>query len=583
MQTSNHSFRLRTLAGLLMGTLALAAGCFSPWVSSDDPTVKREQIKDVLQSDKRPRIVGDIAYERMITLARLENIALVTQLPSTGGKVKPSQPREKMLDIMRRYEVNQPNSFLDDPSTAMVVAHVIAPPAARKGETLDVQVQLSAHGEATNLRQGWLMKTSLVEMSKLGGTVREGFEFATGQGQVVTAAEINGSDNPLDQTRGVVVGGAKLRQSRELGIGIETEFADAITMAAILPAINGRFTFFNGRKQAGIAVPMDDGHLKLEVPPRYYLDSFHFINVVLKIAFNETESQRLERVEQLRKNLFEPTTVKDACWQLEAMGESGIPALADALNSPSSEIRFYVAHSLAYLNDKRAVAPLAALCLSQPAFRAMSLNGLAIIEHYEAADALAELLHAADPETRYGAVRALRHRDARDPQVSGQAVGETGTILQIASAGPPLIAVSLSQVPEIVIFGDNPPLQLPSFEYVTPKMMINTQPDGKVTVSHFEAGKDDRQVHTTADLRSLLTAISEVGGTYGNWVSFIREASQKGYLAEPIALNPIPEAGRRYEREQETMLEPGEKAFSETAAPMPTDSRVWYNPTTWWN
>ncbi|MEZ6077437.1 MAG: hypothetical protein R3C56_17730 [Pirellulaceae bacterium] len=53
-------------------------------------------------------------------------------------------------------------------------------------------------------------------------------------------------------------------------------------------------------------------------------------------------------------------------------------------------------------------------------------------------------------------------------------------------------------------------------------MMIKSQSDGKLTIIHFKAGEDDRQVQVNSDLRSLLEGIAEVGGTYGNWVSFVR-------------------------------------------------------------
>ncbi|MEZ6077438.1 MAG: HEAT repeat domain-containing protein [Pirellulaceae bacterium] len=62
--------------------------------------------------------------------------------------------------------------------------------------------------------------------------------------------------------------------------------------------------------------------------------------------------------------------MKKACWQLEAIGEKSAPMLAEVLSHPNSEIRFYAAHSLAYLNDKRAIAPLTELAEQYPAFRA---------------------------------------------------------------------------------------------------------------------------------------------------------------------------------------------------------------------
>lgn len=575
---------------LLLGPFALlflCAGCFSPWMSESDQATRRDAIKKTLESENRPRIVSQIAYDRMLTLTRIENIGLVSRLPGTGGKVNASQPREKILDNMRRYDVAKPNSLLDDPSTAMVVAFVTVPPAASKGQQLDVQVTRSTHAEATSLARGWLLETSLVEMSKLGGQVREGFELAVAEGAVVTAAEITGSKDPADATRGIVIGGARLKKGRDLGIGIESDLADAITMAAILPAINRRFTKFDGRKQTGIATPLDDNSVQLDVPVRYKLDPFHFINVVLQVSFNESDSQRANRLETLKMQLKEPTTVRNACWQLEALGESSIPLLVAELQNPNREIRFYVAHSLAYLGDRRAIEPLKDLCRQEPSFRAMCLNGLSIIDNYEAEDALEELLHAADAETRFGAVRALRHRNATDPMIVGEQVGEVGSLLEIPSSGPPLVAISLSTTPEIVMFGNNPQLHMPAFHYVTKQLMINAKGPGTVLITHFEAGREDRVLETGSDLRSILSGIAEVDGTYGNWVSFIRESSENGYLTEPIAINPIPLAGRKFDREEEPLMEPGERAFDQTIINSDVEAekksdRAWYNPLTWW-
>ncbi|MCA9127295.1 MAG: flagellar basal body P-ring protein FlgI [Planctomycetales bacterium] len=550
---------------------------------------RREKIRESLESEERPKILSDIGIERLLTRARLENVGLVTRLVGTGGKVRPSQPRDRMLAEMARNSTHSPNALLDDPGTAMVVATVDVPPAARKGTLLDVTVDLSSHAEATSLERGWLVETPLMEMSQLGGQVLEGFKYASGEGQIVTVAQVTGSQDPKDQLKGMVIGGAVLLKQRELGIGIHQEFADAVTLAAVLPEINKRFTIFQGSKHVGVATPTDDNNIRVLVPHRYDRDPFHFISVVLNTAFNELPQERSARVEQLTRQLQEPTTVRRACWQLEALGEEAVPALLSAVNSTNPEIRFYAAHSLAYLDDRRAIAPLFELCKQEPAFQAMCLNGLSVISHYEAEDALRELLHAADPKCKYGAVRALRWRDERDPQVSSTVIGETGKILEVPSEGPPLVAVSLSQIPEIVIFGSNPSLVLPEIEYVNPRMLVRTEGPGVVSINHFEPGQEDRIVQAAPDLRAMLVGIAEAGGTYGDWVSFIRLCREKAYLAEPVAVNPIPEAGQVYHREQGQRLEPGEKLLDDTfidSLPLLPDDEAqkeakWYNPFSW--
>lgn len=600
-----RSATTRILSGLALGRCASVSvgwggallaltlsGCFAPWFRprGDNAETRRENIREKLQAEERPRLIAQLGDGmRMLTQSRLENVGLVTGLPGTGGDVQASTPRDKILEVMRREEVDQPNTLLDSPDTAMVVVYTVVPPAARKGMLLDVSVRKSTHATSTNLERGWLMPTSLVELQELGGAVRQSFEIASAEGQVVTKAQIYGGDRPEDKLEGVVIGGSRLAQPRELSISVHSEYADAITMAAIVPAINARFTIFDGRKKVGIATPQKDNYISLAVPPKYEYDPFHFVNVVLQRSFNETDPQRRARLKLLEQQLTEPLAVRNACWQIEALGEDYATLLANNLSHPNPEVRFYNAHSLAYLNDKRAIEPLKNLCRQEPAFRAMCLNGLAVIEGFEATEALEELLHAADAETRYGAVRSLRRRDSNDVRVASQAVGAVGGILEIPSSGPPLVAVSLSERSEVIIFGPNPIMSLPAFHYINPSLII--QPNGLqgATISRIEKGKDDIVVETSNDLRSILSGIAEAKGTYGDWVSFLRVCSQSGYLTEPFAINPIPMAGRAYNRHAEMDSQAAGQAQVAVAAQEVFDddkasasARTWYNPFSWY-
>ncbi len=575
-----------------------SVGCMAPWLQKPDPNSpearqsKRDAIKDVLESEDRPRLLFEIAASPSISLGRVENLGLVTKLQNTGGVVNASDQREKMLNVMRRHDVDQPNKLLDDPSTAMVVVFVNVPPGARKGSIHNAGIRKSNFAEATSLRTGWLLKTELAEIRNLDGRRREGFDFAAAEGTIVTEAQITGKTDPDAQITGTVVGGAKLFKDRPIGIAIMEEFADAITQAAVLPAINERFTVFDGQKKDGIATPMKDNYIDLAVPKRYEKDPFHFVNVVLSLAFAEPSARRVERIELCRRQLQEPTTVRNAAWQLEAIGKEAIPVLLEVLEHPDPEVRFYAAHALAYLNEPKCIPVLKQLAPEQAAFRAMCLTALAAVDQYEAEIALQELLQSTDAETRFGALMAIRSRDPNNPIVAGIPVGKTGSILQIPSNSTPLVAVSLEQKPEIVIFGKPPILNLPTVMHVNPRIMLKSETLGMVNVSHFAPGEEDRISQCTPDLPSLLTAISDVGGNYGDWVSFTRECSELGYLSEPMAMNPIPTAGREYDRIRktsvETGLEPGEAMpvatfQAEEKIDTAKSSVAWYNPFTWWN
>lgn len=584
------------VCAVMVSVVLSASGCVAPWFRRNKEPAevqqeRKELVKKLWQSADRPRTLGEFS-RKVITGARVENVALVTGLPGTGGKVEASSQRDRLLDMMRRKNVPNPNQCLDDPGTAMVAAQVIVPPASQKGDQVNVLVKISNHAEGTDLQGGWLMRTELVEMSVLGGQVREGFGYAWVEGPLVTEQQISGSDKPEAAKAAMVVGGGRLMQSRNIGLAIDEDYAHAITMAAVLPSINKRFTVFDGTKQDGAAKPKQENYIELTVPPRYRKDPDHFANVVLHLGVDEPAEERRARMEKCKLELTEPTTSRRAAWQLEGMGKDAVPILVEALQHPDKEVRFYAAHALAYLNDARAVPVLKELAVIEPAFRAMCLNGLLLVESYKASDALEELLSAPDAETRYGALLALRGHDSGSRLVVGEQVGQVGSILEIPSTGEPLVAVGLATVPEIVIFGPNPQVHFTAFVYVNPRMMLRNVPGGRISVSHLVPGREDRITECATDLRSVLTAIAEVGGSYGDWVNFVRVAGVEKHIDSRVVINPVPVSGRKFDRDGDGSTA-GEAGFehvvehhsapdvaSEPIEP-PAEKTSWFNPLTW--
>ena len=573
-----------------------ACGCVTPWFrrAPKEPAEvqqeRKELVKKLWESPDRPRTIGEIS-RKVITGTRVENVALVTGLPGTGGKVEASSQRDRMLDMMRHKDVPNPNQLLDNPSTAMVAAQVIVPPAAQKKDRINVLVKLSSHAEGTDLRGGWLMDTELFEMSVLDGQVRQGFGYARVGGALVTEQQISGSTDPEAAKAAMVVGGAELMQSRNIGLAIDDDFAHAVTMSAVLPAINERFTIFDGSKQDGAGKPKQESYIDLSVPPRYRKDPDHFANVVLNLGVAEKAEERRARMEKCRLELSEPTTARRAAWQLEGIGKEAIPVLVEALQNPDKEVRFYAAHALAYLNDGRSIPVLQELAIVEPAFRAMCLNGLMLVENYKASDALEELLNAPDPETRYGALVALREHDGSSPLVQGEWIGKVGSIIELPSTGEPLVVVGLTTTPEIVIFGRNPQVHFNAFVYVNPRLMLRNVPGGRIAVSHLAPGRDDRMTECASDLRSVLAAIAEVGGGYGDWVNFVRLCGVDKSIDAKVAINPVPTSGRKFNRagEEQATDESGFEHVVErsvapdvAAEPLPPEEKSnWFNPLSW--
>jgi Flagellar P-ring protein len=563
--------------------LVVLSGCASLTDKRSESEIRRDKVRKKLEAENRPTLVREIANAKQLSFAEIKNIGLVTNLADTGGPVDPSAQREKILDTMRRNDVPDPNRLLDAKSTAMILASARIPPAVQIGDRINVAIELSSHSQASDLRQGWLRETPLMEIAQFEGKVRTSFDFAKAEGSLVTNAQFSGSTDPLAKLQAVVVGGAKSLKSRDLGLAVIDDFADALTMAAVIPAINKRFSYFDGRTQKGVATPMSDQYIDIRVPNRYLQDPHHYLQVILRISFNETSEQRSRRLERLTDELKNAATVREACLQLEAIGESGADILATHLSNPDPEIRFYCAHALAYIGDLRAIAPLKESISTQAAFRAMGLWALNSMDNYQAEQALKELLHDADPEARYGAVRALRRRNPRDPLVAAQIIPQLGGLLEIPSSGSSVVAVSMFETPEVVFFGEVPQLALPSFHNVNPNILVQPAGPNAVTVTRFVPDEDDATVRCRSDLRSVLHAIGQVGGGYGDWVSFVRECQELGFINVPVAQNPVPTTGRVFDRSTGTSLEmpPQEVSEIENRSQQPVEDSVWYKPWTW--
>jgi Flagellar P-ring protein len=570
-----------------LGAIVLSiCGCSSMMDRRSESQVKRAKIKKQLEAENRPTMLKQIATPRQLGMAGIKNIALVTHLPNTGGAVNPSAQRERLIESLRRNEVPDPNQLLDDKKTAMVLANAWVPPAARAGQRYNVGVELSTHSQASDLRQGWLRMTPLVEMNLFEGEgrVRTSFDYAKAEGSIVTVAQFSGADDPDSKVKGFVVGGAKLLKNRDLGVGIDPEYADAITMHSVIPAINARFTYFDGTGEKGSAVPLNDEYIELHLPSLYANDPYHFVNVALRITFNEPAEQRNERVKRLTSEIANAATAREAAWELEALGKSSIEILASQLGNPDQEVRFYCAHSLAYLGDARAAEVLKGLAVDQAAFRAMSLTALASMEHYVAEEALRELLNSAEPEARYGAVRTLRKRNEKEPLVTANQVTQVGGLLEIPSSGPELVAVSLIDTPEVVFFGQVPAITIPQVHNVNSQIRVQQTNPNEIMVTRFMPDSDEKVgVRCRPDLGSVLKAIGQVGGGYGDWVSFVRECHSLGYMKTPLAMNPVPATGQIFDRETGTSVA-ASKDLDDTSSDteeLSLEESIWYKPWTW--
>ncbi len=526
--------------------VTLILGCAAPWTSKEPKLTEVEKkgraVREIFNSEDRPRLIHEICGQWGVFSRKYESFGLVTQLQNTGGDVRPSPQRDYILKEMRANDAPNPNAALASKQTAVVLVQTIASPATQRNQRVDAVVSISKECEATSLQNGYLLEARLHEHQEAGGALLGGHEKARVSGPILHmprgfVPKGEPRKEKVDTTRGIVLSGARLLDTRMIGLKINSDFAHAMTSVALEKAINEHFFFFDGRDRRGVAKAKDDGFVELNLPTRYRQDPYHFLDAVLHLGFREKPDERTARLELAKRSLQEPTTARRAALQLETMGRDGTTALQSALSHSNPEIRFYAAYSLAYMDDPLAVPALESLARDYRAFRKLSLVGLSLIEHYDAREAIERLLQFPEPEVRYGAVDALKQR-ADQSEIAFSKLGDVANLVEVPSEIP-MVAVSLQYHPEVAIFGNNPPIYLADFLEVSPRLVMRLDSLGGIRVSRFSRDGDRVNV-VTPDLKSVLDAIREVGGTYNDMVQFIDTASEKGILPYPVEWNPRP-------------------------------------------
>jgi flagellar basal body P-ring protein FlgI len=466
---------------------------------------------------------------------------------------------------MQTHNVRRPEEALKSLDTAMVLVRGFIPPGARKGDTFDVEVYLppSPRTDTTSLRGGWLMQSRLRETAILDNDVHTGHVAGLAQGPIVVDALFDKSGDEVLQVRGRVLTGGIVQLDREMGLAIRGEHTSVKTSTTIGHAINERFHDFDHGSKKGLANPTRDNFLELKVHSRYRNDVGRYIQVVRSIALNESPVERIARIAELEKELLEPTASRRASLQLEAIGKEAIPTLRKGLVASDPEVRFHAAEALAYLDDADAVPALLDAARTERAFRWRAMSALAVLDQYSAQDALLELMNVPSAETRYGAFRALRARP-REPLTRGEVLGDEFALHVMSTTGEPMIHISRSSRPEIVLFGQGQRLESPNFLFAGTQILVNRQNERSVKVSRFSAGDDDQHEVCSTNVEDVLRAIVKLGGGYAEAIEALEEAKAKGFLAARLEIDALPRPNRVYRREA---TRPASEEDSESTTP----------------
>ncbi len=433
-------------------------------------------------------------------------------------------------------------------------------PGIQEGDDFDLEVRVTNRDETKSLRGGRLMRTRLTPKAIVQGAVREGRLMAIGEGPVLTDPEVK--DDPAALTRGRVLGGGKTLKSHTMGLLLKPDFQNVRYSAVAGASVNQRFhMYLNGAMQT-VAKPMNDEYIELKIHPRYKDNVPRYLRVIRALPLRESTADQVTRMAFLERQLLDPITSSTAALRLEAIGKEAGPSLLKGVRSEDPEVRFYAAEALAYLDldeSSEAAKVLGESAREEPAFRVFALTALGSMNNGEAYDQLRQLLSAQGAETRYGAFRALWAMNERDPLVRGEPLaGFSYHTLHVN--GPPMVHLTRSFRPEIVIFGHEQEFKTPLVLEAGPEILINAKPNGPVVVSRFVADEPAQQRQVSTKVDDVIRAVVELGGKYPDVAQMLQQAAKSASLPDNcrLAVDAVPQSGRTYTRDDADDTQDGE-------------------------
>ncbi|MBL8793059.1 MAG: flagellar basal body P-ring protein FlgI [Planctomycetia bacterium] len=519
-------------------------GCFDPQT--------RLQSGDDTDRDKEPQVqqIGDVTSVANAEPIAVSGVGLVVDLEGTGAPALPGGFRSLLERDLKTEGHENVKEILSSPNHAMVLVSAMIPPGARQGDALDVEITLPPGSKVQSLRGGQLLKTVLYNYSSshqvAPNTSRpdyalRGHKLAVAEGTLLVGFGDGAEEARVKQAR--IWGGARSAIDRPFYLALNPDQQFARVSMKIAERINETF---NGPYQGPNSV-LADAKTKeivyLRVPEQYRHNLARYLRVVRAIPLVETPPPTGPYRKKLEEDLLDPAKTVTAALRLEALGTDSVPVLKKGLQCEHALVRFTSAEALAYLGSASCGEELTRLAVAEPMLRAYCLTALASLDEAVCHIKLRELFEAESPELRYGAFRALRTLDERDDSVQGEFLNEAFWLHQTAPQASPLVHVSTSKRPEIVIFGEEASLQPPFSFRVDPEFTVTAADDDeRCTISRFSVKYGVKRRQCSLKLPDVLRNLAELGGVYPDAIELVRQAGRHKCLSCPVAVDALPEA-----------------------------------------
>lgn len=512
---------------------------------------RRARVNEALKGDKgHSKLIGDYISIGGDTVRMIQGVGLVVGLDGTGEDPPATPQRKLLLEEMRRRRIDDPESLLASPNTALVVVTAYIPPLIRKGDPLDVEIKLPEGSQTTSLRGGRLMETFLREYAVLpdGGGVKEGRELALAHGPILIRG---GDEDPSGLIQGVIPGGAKyISLERNLIIKLRDDYKGVKMTTRIADRIGQRFNGYNSKGIKGpLAKAKTDQTIELVVHERYRDNYPRYLQAIRSIRLSETTIEHSLRLEELSKALMKGDSSAQAALELEAIGVETIPILKEGLQAIEMEARFRSAEALAYLNDASGVAVLKEVALKEPAFRAFAIAALSTLKDGDAVLAMRDLMQDEEIETRYGALRALEISSPHDSAVITHKLEAGYEVKLIETTASPVVHISRRRKPEIVLFGPDQRLEAPLVLRAGHSVLVTcAENSDRVKLTKIVPGRPQQELYSSLRVAEIIAAAAELDVDYPAIEEMLMQAHKQHNMVGVLAYDQLPRAGRVYER-----------------------------------
>lgn len=476
---------------------------------------------------------------------KIEGIALLTELKSTGSAAKPGEIRRRLERDLERLDLDiNPAQLIKSKETEIVMCRGFLPPGVRKGDRIDLEIQALRETEATSVENGFAIHTRLHDTARLGNTVKEGHLKAIGTGRVLTNAALGNDKKDSRTLSGVILGGGRANVDRDLSLLMRKGSGSVRTATQISSALNRRFTISTGGGLKNVAEAKTDQLITLKIPDQYRHNVGRYAQVVSNLAFAEDAQALVNRLDLLQQQMTDPVSAGLAAVRLEGIGRQAAPTLIRSLQNSQLPIRFYAAQALAYLGNTEGISVLQEAAIAEPAFRWQALTALATLDNGQSEQALIGLLSQSDDETRYGAFRALRLQNPSHPVVQSQWMANDHHLSIIDNESEPLLHFARRERAEILIFNDSQTFS-DKFLYVQSGLTVKSNGDGTVSIATYQADNTGKTVCSDR-VSDVFQTIAQSGHGYATLLRLSRQAVKEGTLNSRLAIDAMPTANRQY-------------------------------------